>query len=509
MEPSKPKALSKRERQSREPFLEAMKKYIASNVAPFDVPGHKMGGFDNDFLDYVGKKVYECDLNAPLGMDSLLRPHGVIKEAEALCAEAFGADYCLFSVNGTTGGIIATIMGAVGAKEKIIIPRNIHKSIIAALILSGAVPIFMQPDIDTLTGIANGVPFSEAKRAIDENPDAKAIFIINPTYFGVTSDLKKIADYAHSKGLICIADEAHGTHFYFNKKFPLGALQAGFDLTTASMHKTGGSLTQSSVILGKGKRVNFDRVRQVFSMTTSTSPSSILMASIDAARKRMYFEGSKLLDETAAKCSRARNEIKALSGLSVIDSSYLYNDGRIALDPTKLVVNVTGLGLTGFEVYRMFKERFNIQLELGETSCILAVFGVGTTDEQTQRLIDAFKTISSELYGKKQPKKFPHFSPSAFPEDVVRPRTAYNAPSKTISLKDAAGEICAESVMIYPPGIPFLIPGERITTDSIKQLRFYERQGGVIISDSPRDMIKVIDRNKWYMANDFDINLAQ
>jgi len=499
-------SLTKRERQQEVPYIDALEAYVDSDVAPFDVPGHKMGGFENEFMDFIGKKVYECDVNAPIGLDSLLKPHGVIKKAEALCAEAFDSDYCQFSVSGTSGGIIATIIGVVGTKEKIILPRNIHKSIISALIISGATPVFMKPDIDSVTGIANGVSFEEAKRVIDENLDAKAILIINPTYFGITSDLKRIADYAHSKNIICIADEAHGTHFYFNKKYPLGAMQAGFDLTTASMHKTGGSLTQSSIILGKGKRINFEKVRKALNMIMSTSPSTLLIASIDAARKRMYFDGKKILDENALFCKEARNAIKKMPGLFVMDDSYLDGKGRFALDPTKLVVNVSGLGLTGFEVYKMFKERFNIQLELGEISSVLAIIGVGTSKKHVDRLINAFEVISKEFYGKKSPKHFPHFSTDKFPDIVVRPRTAYNAPTKIIPLNEAAGEICAESIMIYPPGIPFLIHGERITTDAVKQLRFDERNGGIVLSDSPKDMIKVIDRNNWYLTKDIDPN---
>lgn len=501
------KKLTKKERQSITPYLDELKKYVASNVIPFDVPGHQMGVFTTDFSDYVGNLLYKCDVNAPIGMDSLMKPHGVLKEAEALCAEAFDADYCQFSVNGTSAGIISTIIGTVGPKEKIILPRNIHKSIISALIFSGAVPIFMVPDIDSLTGIANGVSFEEAKSVIDDNPDAKAILMINPTYFGVVSDLKRIATYAHSKGLVCIADEAHGAHFYFDKKFPIGALQAGFDLSTASMHKTGGSLTQSSVILGKGKLINFDRIRKISLMFTSTSPSTILLASIDAARKKMFLQGPEILDNVASYCANAKKEISNIKGLSVVDNSYLCNDARFALDPTKLVVNVSGLGLTGFEVYKLMKQRYNIQLELGEISSVLSIFGVGTTLERSQKLIDAFKDLSSLYYGKNSPKHFPHFSTSKFPENVVRPRTAYNAPTKVVSLHDAAGEICAESIMIYPPGIPFLIPGERITLDSIKQLRFYSRNGGVVVSDSSKGFIRVIDRNRWYMSDDITFNI--
>lgn len=503
MEKEKSKAPTKAERQRRMPFLEAMEAYIASDPAPFDVPNHKMGGFDNAFLDYVGKRTYQCDLNSPVGMDSLLRPKGVIKEAEALCAEAFGADRCLFSINGTTGGILTMLVGVLHPKDKVILPRNVHKSIINSLILSGAVPVFVQPDIDPVTGIANGVPVAAFEKAIAENPDAKALLVINPTYFGISSDIKAIADLAHKHGLIAMADEAHGTHFYFDKKLPLGALQAGFDISAASMHKTAGSLTQSSVIVSKGKRVDWERIKSVFAMMTSTSPNSLLVASIDAARQRMYFDGEKLLEEAKRKAVEARKQISAIPGLSCLDESFLTHDGRNAIDPTRVVINVSGLGITGIDAYCELKADCNVQLELGEINCCLALFGVGTTQEQADRLVNGFKHLSEKHFGKDKPMGFPHFNP-AFPELVVRPRVAFNAPTKIVPLKEAAGEISAESVMVYPPGIPFLIPGERITIDTIKELRFYQRHRGVIISDTSPDQIKVIDRSKWYFSSDLD-----
>ncbi len=491
------------ERQSKTPFLDALKVYVDANPAPFDVPNHKMGGFDNEFLDYVGKQTYRVDVNAPLGMDSLLKPHGVIKEAEALCAECFGADRCLFSVNGTTGGILAELMGILRPKDKIILPRNVHRSIINGLILSGAVPIFVQPDIDPLTGIANGVPLSAFKEAVEKNPDAKAVFVINPTYFGISSDLKGIAELAHEHGMIAMADEAHGTHFYLDRHLPLGALQAGFDISACSMHKTAGSLTQSSIVISKGKRVDWERVKNVFTMLTSTSPSSLLIASIDAARKRMYFEGEALLERSVQLATRAREALVKIPGISVLDRTYLTRDGRCDLDPTRLVINVSGLGITGFDAYRELKINSGVQLELGEINCCLALVGIGSTDEQVDRLIKAFADLSAAHYGKRQPLRFPRFSPE-FPELVIRPRVAFNAPSKVVPLKEAAGEISAEAVMVYPPGIPFLIPGERVTEDCLKELRFYVRHGGVVMSDTSPETIKIVDHSKWFAASDID-----
>lgn len=493
------------DRQRRTPFLDALKRYISDDVAPFDVPNHKMGNFENEFMDLVGRETYRCDLNSPYGMDSILRPRGAVKEAEELCAEAFGADRCLFSVNGTTGGILVEICGVLKPKEKLILPRNVHRSIINAIVISGVIPVFVQPDIDPETGIANGVPLAGVREAIEKNPDAKAVLLINPTYFGVSSDIKAIADLAHSHGMICMADEAHASHYYFDRKLPAGALQAGFDITACSMHKTAGSLTQSSLILSRGNRVDWNRVCTVFGMLTTTSPSSLFIASIDAARKRMYFDGERLLEEAADLCRRTAERIREIPGISVIDRSFLTGDARSDLDPTRLTINVSGLGITGFDAYRELREKYAVQMELGEINCVLALFGVGSTQHHADRLVEALSALSEEYWGKRSPLRHIGFSTS-FPELIYRPREAFNAPFKVVPLKDAEGEISAGSVMVYPPGIPFLIPGERVSADTIRELRFYNRHGGVVMSDTSPDTLKVIDRSRWFRTGDMDFD---
>ena len=463
------------ENQKKTPFLEAVKEYLATNPTSFDVPGHKFGHFRTDLEDYLGDSVYKFDVNAPLGLDNLSRPRGVIKESEDLFAKAIGADYCLYQINGTTGAIHTMILGCLRPKDKIILPRNVHKSIVNSLILSGAVPIFVYPDIDPHTGIANGVSLKEYERAIKDNPDAKAVLVINPTYFGVTSNIEAIAELAHKNNMIAMADEAHGTHFYFSSKLPKGALEAGFDISASSMHKTGGSLTQSSVIIIKGNRVDVDRVKTVAGMMSSTSPNSTLMASIESARKRMFFQGEELISKVIDLVNYARTEVNNIPGLKAIDRTYINGDSRFGLDETKLVVDVSGLGITGFEAYREMRYKYNVQLELGEYCDCL----------------------------KKDKKQMPTFS-FRFPELVTRPRVAFSAPSKVVSCAEAIGEISAESVMIYPPGIPVVIPGEIITKETVDMLTFYKENNGVILNDAPDGMMKIIDRKHWFLKSDLD-----
>lgn len=485
-----------KEKQNNTPFFSEMKKYIESDPTCFDVPGHKMGNFDNDLEEYAGKTLYKLDVNAPIGLDNLYHPHGVIKEAEDLLADLYNVDEALFSINGTTGGIMTMIIGTIDAKEKIILPRNVHKSIINSLILSGAYPIFVMPDTDPETGIANGVKIDNYIKAMDENPDAKAVFVINPTYFGVTSNIKKLAKEAHERNMIVIADEAHGSHLYFHEDLPLGAMAAGADISSVSLHKTFGSLTQSSAILINKERINVSRIKKVYAMLSSTSPNHILLASIDVARKRMALDGHKLLSNTLDLARKTRERINKIRGFHCLDKSYLDGNGRFDIDETKLVINTSEVGLSGFEIFKLMREVENVQMELGEISELLAIFTIGTTQKDADRLVEGLQKISDKYYDITDIKTIPHFSYS-FPELIVRPREAFHAPSKVISLDDAVGEISAESIMIYPPGIPLAIPGEIITQNAIDLLHFYEKEGGVVLSDSPDGYIKVLDQDKW------------
>ena len=492
-----------KEKQNNTPFFSEMKKYIESDPTCFDVPGHKMGNFDNDLEEYAGKTLYKLDVNAPIGLDNLYHPHGVIKEAEDLLADLYNVDEALFSINGTTGGIMTMIIGTIDAKEKIILPRNVHKSIINSLILSGAYPIFVMPDTDPETGIANGVKIDNYIKAMDENPDAKAVFVINPTYFGVTSNIKKLAKEAHERNMIVIADEAHGSHLYFHEDLPLGAMAAGADISSVSLHKTFGSLTQSSAILINKERINVSRIKKVYAMLSSTSPNHILLASIDVARKRMALDGHKLLSNTLDLARKTRERINKIRGFHCLDKSYLDGNGRFDIDETKLVINTSEVGLSGFEIFKLMREVENVQMELGEISELLAIFTIGTTQKDADRLVEGLQKISDKYYDITDIKTIPHFSYS-FPELIVRPREAFHAPSKVISLDDAVGEISAESIMIYPPGIPLAIPGEIITQNAIDLLHFYEKEGRVVLSDSPDGYIKVLDQDKWYLGSELD-----
>ncbi len=490
-------------RQEQTPLLTAIKNYVASNPIPFDVPGHKMGRLHNEFTDFVGEMVFKADVNAPLGIDNLYKATGVIKQSSDLFADAYDADEAIFLINGTTSGIMTMIMGVVNAKEKIILPRNVHKSVINALIVSGAYPVFVQPDIDEELGIANGVSVDNYVKAMDENPDAKAIFVINPTYFGIVSDLRTIVKEAHKRDMIVLVDEAHGSHLQFNDNMPYSAMESGADACALSMHKTGGSLTQSSVLLIKNDRVDYKRILRAYTMFGSTSPSHLLLASLDAARKKMVFEGKALLDNCLEMARKAREELNNTPGLECLDRTYCnQKSGCYDFDETKLVVKVNGLGLSGFEVYKILRLDYNIQVELAEVNLILAIVSIGTLQSDVDALVTALKDISRRFYRDDNQKQVPVLK-HGFPAIVIRPREAYHAPYKTVKIEEALGEICTESLMVYPPGIPLVIPGEYISQEVVDLYQYYITNGGVIMSDSLPGFVKVIDQENWKEDEDY------
>jgi len=479
------------------PYFTKLVEYNNKNAAHFDVPGHKMGAIKDDFYQYVGPNVLSIDLNAPRGLDNLSNPKGVIKEAQDLMADAFGADGAFLLTQGTSQGIMAMITATVKAKEKILIPRNVHKSIINGLILSGAIPVFIKPQMDINLGIANGVTVADVKACIEEHPDAKAILIINPTYFGVASNIKQIVKLAHQAQMVVLIDEAHGSHFAFHSDLPPSGIQAGADVAACSLHKTVGSLTQSSILLTKGDKVSHGRIRTILNILSSTSPSSLLMASLDCARKNIYFNGPKELERVIKLAQATRERINKIKGVEAILPEYFTKGKEFEYDLTKIIIKVSDLGITGFEAYKEMFDDSKVQLELAETHILLAIFSMGSTQADAEALIKGLEALSNKHQNNQ--KEIKAIIADTYPESYIRPReAAAHAPVKFVKLADAVDEIAAESIMIYPPGIPIVIPGEILSQDVIEDLYFYADQGSTILSDTDGDLIKVIDKDNWH-----------
>lgn len=487
--------------QNMTPFLDALKKYIDEEVSPFDVPGHHMGNADNLFKDYVGELTYMCDVNAPRGLDNLNHPSGVIDEAQKLMAECYHADEAFFLINGTSSGIMAMIMATVKAHEEIILPRNCHKSVINALVLSGAIPVFVMPEFDKNLEISNQPTVEDYIEKMDKHPNAKAIFVINPTYFGATNDLKRLALEAHKRGMLALADEAHGAHLSFQDALPIAAMDANFDLSAVSMHKTGGALTQASVLLRKGNGVTHYDVFKALMVINTTSPSNLLIASLDSARHYLYFNGNEKLTEVIKMGNDARKKINCIPGFKARGREYFIDQGSYAYDCTKLVIELESLTINGFELYNILKDEYNVQMELAEQYVVLAILAIGTKQEHLDNLVNALSDISKKYYVEK--RSYPKYQyDSPFPKMVMRPRVAYQAPVKRVNLDDAIGLISKESIMIYPPGIPLIIPGEVFDQNIIDRIKQYKKTKATVLMDYDDLTVSVVDYEQYLENRD-------
>lgn len=459
--------------QSKAPVLEAMKEHLLNRVVPFDVPGHKGGRGNTELTDFLGKSCLKADVNSMKPLDNLCHPVSVIREAQELAAEAFGAEHAFFIVNGTTGSVQTMIMTACKAGEKIIMPRNVHRSAINALVVNGAVPVYVNPGTNKELGIPLGMSVENVRQAIEANPDAKAVLINNPTYYGVCSDLKAIVELAHEHNMLALVDEAHGTHFYFGEDMPISAMAAGADMAAVSMHKTGGSLTQSSILLC-GPHINGDYVRQVINLTQTTSGSYLLISSLDIARKNLALNGREIFRKTVQFAEYARNEINKLGGYYAFGKELCDNDAFYDFDKTKLSVHTRDIGLAGIEVYDILRDDYGIQIEFGDIGNILAIISAGDRALEIERLISSLSEIK-RLYSRDKSGMFDHEYIN--PEVITVPQKAFYSKKRSVPINESSGMVCGEFVMCYPPGIPILAPGEKITDEIINYINYAKEKG--------------------------------
>ena len=365
------------------------------------------------------------------------------------------------------------IMYACKEGDKIIMPRNVHRSAINALILTGAVPVYVNPDVNHKLGIALGMSVSQVEQAIRDNPDAKAIMVNNPTYYGICSDLKRITELAHEHGMLVLVDEAHGTHFYFGESFPVTAMAAGADCASVSMHKSGGSLTQSSFLL-LGKNINADYMRQVINLTQTTSASYLLLSSLDISRKRLALGGREIFAQTVEMAEYARSEINEIGGYYAYSRELINGDSIFDFDVSKLSIYTLPIGLAGIEVYDLLRDEYDIQIEFGDIGNVLAYISVGDRKRDIERLISALAEIKRR-FGKSGSDMLTQEYIS--PVVAETPRKAFYAKKRSLPLEETAGLVCSEFVMCYPPGIPILAPGELITDEIIEYIKYAKEKG--------------------------------
>lgn len=459
--------------QDRAPVLEALERMKVQRIVPFDVPGHKRGRGNVALADFLGDKCLSVDVNSMKMLDNLCHPISVIREAEELAAEAFGASHAFFMVGGTTSAVQTMVLTACKRGDKIILPRNVHRSVINAMILCGAVPVYVNPELEKTLGISLGMKVSEVEQAIRENPDAKAVFVNNPTYYGICSNIKEIADLAHRNGMLLLADEAHGTHFYFNDKLPMAAMHAGADMAACSMHKSGGSLTQSSVLL-IGERVSEGYVRQVINLTQTTSGSYLLLVSLDISRRNLALHGQDIFDKVIKLVEYAREEINAIGDYYAYSSEMINGDSVYDFDVTKLSIFTRSIGLAGIEVYDLLRDEYDIQTEFGDIANLLAYVSVGDRPKDIERLVSALSEIRRNY---RKDKKGMLEAEYINPTVITGPQEAFYAPKCSLELDKAVGRVCSEFVMCYPPGIPILAPGELVTQDILRYIRYAKKKG--------------------------------
>ncbi|MFS0574629.1 aminotransferase class I/II-fold pyridoxal phosphate-dependent enzyme [Sporosarcina sp. 179-K 3D1 HS] len=476
--------------QHRAPIMEALNEYKAMRVVPFDVPGHKRGRGNPALADFLGEKALSFDVNSMKPLDNLCHPVSVIREAEELAAEAFGAKHAFFMVNGTTSAVQAMVMTACKAGEKIIMPRNVHRSAINALILSGAVPVYVNPGVNSKLGIPLGMSVEEVKQAILENPDAKAILINNPTYYGICSNLQAITDLAHEHGMLVLVDEAHGTHFYFGEDLPASAMSVGADMASVSMHKSGGSLTQSSFLLINNE-MSEGYTRQIINLTQTTSGSYLLLSSLDISRRNLALHGKETFRKVTEMAQYTRDEINKIGGYYAFSKELIDGDTVYDYDVTKLSVHTIDIGLAGVEVYDILRDEYDIQIEFGDLGNLLAYISVGDRQLDLERLVAALGEIKRR-YSRDKSGLFDH--EYIKPIIAETPQAAFYSPKKTLPISESAGHVASEFVMAYPPGIPILAPGERITDEIVAYIDYCKEKGCFLTGteDSRIEFINVL-----------------
>ncbi len=515
--------------QQQTPLLNALRDLTNHPHAAFYAPGHKGGqGISQPLIDLLGAAVFRSDLPELPELDNLFNPEGAIAEAQDLAAAAFGAQSTRFLANGSTCGIIAAILATCGPGDKIILPRNIHSSAISGLILSGAIPIFVNPEYNPDWDIANSITPQAIAAALEQHPDAKAVMMVYPTYHGVCGDLRAIAKITHQYNIPLLVDEAHGAHFNFHPNLPEPALSAGADLTVQSTHKTLGAMTQASMLHVKGDRIDIQKLNKALQLVQSTSPSYILLASLDAARQQMALHGKELMAQTLQLAEKARSRISQIPGLSVLEP--LNTPGFAALDRTRLTVKVSDLGITGFTADDILHSQLGVTAELPMPQHLTFIISLGNTESDIDNLVKACTLLEGrrkkeegssatitvqdvtdvtdvrkkEEGRKKKSERSSPMSDGRFAHSpslplspsptLLSPREAFFFPAETVPADKAVDRLCAELICPYPPGIPVLMPGEIITAEAVDYLQQVLTAGGKITgcSDPGLQTLKVV-----------------
>ena len=475
------------------PIIDILQTLSHHHRVSFHTPGHKQGGGISPFLaNLLGKSVFQADFPELPELDNLFAPESVIQQAQELAAHTFGAQRTWFLVNGSTSGVMAAILATCTPGDKIILPRNIHQCAIAGLILSGAIPIFINPEYDPRLDLTYSVTPQALAQTLTEHRDAKAVMMVYPNYHGICGDLAAIAEITHQHNIPLLVDEAHGAHFAFHHQLPQTALQAGADVVVQSTHKVLGAMTQASMLHLQGNRVDSQGLTKALQLLQSSSPSYLLLASLDGAREQMASQGEKLMNQALKLATIAREGIKTIPHLSILELKP--HPGFHNLDLTRLTVFTHQLGIDGFRADEILHQNLGVTAELPMSQHLTFIITFGNTAEDIDKLITAFTQLANSASPAlcASPASLAPLTPSLPP---LSPREAFFAPAKTLPSQQAIGSISAELICPYPPGIPVLMPGELITVSALDYLQQVINLGGIVTgcNDSSLASLQVVD----------------
>ena len=473
--------------QERMPLLEALEAFRDGSPAYFRIPAHRFLRGLNPAL--CGKDLAALDLSEAEGLDDLHQASGPIREAQDLAAGLFHARQTFFLVNGTTCGNEAMVLSAVCEGEKIIVPRNVHKSVLMGLIMSGATPVYIMPEYLEEWDLWGSVTPEAVEEAFCREPESRAVLLVSPTYYGITSDLERIAGICRRHGALLLVDEAHGSHLYFSDRLPKGALACGADAVAQSFHKTAGSFTQSSLLHLGTDRIDSQRVAENLHLVQSTSPSYLLMASLDAARRELAVNGTAMMEKALRLARQAQEGLEKIPGVRVLDDQAAGVPAMFDKDATRLVFSASDAGISGYRLGELLYERFRVSPELTDEENVVAGITFANDPEDVSRLVKGVETLAGESLAagtasgsvpqkervedpdRKAGREFQIFS---MPRQAMTPREAYFSQTwETLPLEETAGRVTKEMVVPYPPGIPLLCPGEIVTGEHIRAIQKY------------------------------------
>lgn len=454
------------------PLLDALIKYLKHKHVPMHMPGHKLGkGVSGKFKRLMGKNPFSLDLTELPGLDDLHNPSGPILQAQSRAAAIFGAEETFFLVNGTTVGIHAAIMALSKVGAELLLPRDVHRSVMGACILAGVEPKYIGVRLDKEFCVPYPVMTNEVAEALRKNPKVRGVLQVHPSYYGLAGDLKTISDIVHTYDIPVIVDEAHGAHFAFNKMLPPTAMESGADISIQSTHKTLGAFTQASMLHINSKLIDKNEIARHLKILQSTSPSYLLMSSLDAVVGHMERSGEHLWQKILTIATQLRNSINQIPGIKCLGYNMIGNEVE-AVDLTKIYISFKDIGLTGYQAAQILSQQYRIQVELSDRFGVLCMLSVGSTAKDAEKLVKALRKISLQRSSTRRTGFFPETLP--LPPVLMTPRDAWFASKSSVQLEDAVGRISAEMIAPYPPGIPIICPGEEITREVIELIEEFK-----------------------------------